>query len=200
MNKKIILTTAAFFILAVSISAQPVHRRHKPRVPPSSSRILTPKTHPRPYSRPYPHTYFYFRYSSAPVVYSRRPATVYRSYRYVYRDPAPIRRDLPLTRLEKCEYVYEYDCSIRGTVEAIDPTRGTLVVNSDGETLIVAASASTRLFKDKKSPYDYKDNTRSVVSIGIGDIRKGDFVGISVANDGDITLNASIVHVFDLTE
>ena len=73
-----------------------------------------------------------------------------------------------------------------------------MVVESDGDTLIVEASASTRIFRDNDDPNAANRSPRGVISIGIGDIRKGDFVGIQVSDRGDVTIGASIVHVFDL--
>ena len=74
-----------------------------------------------------------------------------------------------------------------------------MVIESDGDTLIVAASASTKIFKDNDDPNVNNRTPRGVISIGIGDIHRGDFVGVRITDTGEVTLGASIVHVFDLT-
>lgn len=196
MKKKIFITIFVIFcFVTLGLYAQPAPRCHRSRPAPDSSQILTPKHRPHYHHRrplPPPGPRICFRVT--------RPVTVYRSTSRVYRDPPPVRRDLPLRSAVEYEYVYDcdYDCPIRGTIKAIDPSTGTLVVDSDGETLIVSASASTKVFKDNDDP---KNNRypKGVISIGIGDVCKGDFVGIQVTDNGEVTLSASIVHVFDLT-
>lgn len=195
MNKKMFLSILVIFcFVAFGLSAQPAHSRHGRRPSSNSKQILTPKHRPHHYRRclPPPPPRICFRVT--------RPVTVFRSTSRVYRDPPPVRRDLPLRSTVEYEYVYDcdYDCPIRGTIKAIDPSSGTLVIDSNGETLIVSASASTKVFKDNDDPKN-RSYPKGVISIGIGDVCKGDFVGVQVADNGEVTLSASIVHVFDLT-
>jgi len=200
MKKKLITAVLFVFCAVAFISAKPGPKPPAPRPDPASPHLLTPKRTPPPPAHhhirplpPPPHRHHYYR---------PRSVIVFRSTSRVYRDPPPVRRDLPLTKAPvEYEYVYDcdYDCPVQGTVKAVDPSSGTLVVDSDGETLIVAASASTKIFRDNDDPNVNNRTPRGVISIGIGDIRKGDFVGIQVTDTGDVTLGASIVHVFDLT-
>ena len=200
MKKKLIITclfTDCF--AAACICAQPAPPPHRPGSS-NSPQILAPKHPPvhhhhpprRPLPPPPPPR-------SRVRVHISRPVVVYRSTSRVYRDPPPVRRDLPISQVQY-EYVYDvdYECPVKGTVKAIDPESGTLVIDSDGDTLIVAASASTKIFRDNDDP-NYNNRTpRGVISIGIGDIHMGDFVGVKVTDKGDVTLSAAIVHVFDL--
>lgn len=203
MKKKLIITCLLISCVAVAyICAQPgppPHRRPGP--PPRSPLLLTPKHAPAP---PMHHHHHPPRRPLPPprsrvYIHISRPVTVYKSSRSTYRDPPPVRRDLPISKVEY-EYVYDvdYECSVQGMVKAIDPDAGTLVIDTDGDTLIVAASASTKVFKDNDDPNN-NSRVRGVISIGLGDIHKGDFVGVQVSDTGDVTLSASIVHVFDLT-
>ena len=202
MKKKLITAcTVTLCFMIFCASAQPPHKGPHPRPNPASPQLLTPKKAPPP-----PHHHHHARPLPPPPpvrfhYYRSRPIVVYRSTSRVYRDPPPVRRDLPLTKtVVEYEYVYDcdYDCPVQGTVKAVDPASGTLVVESDGDTLIVEASASTKIFRDNDDPNAANRSPRGVISIGIGDIRKGDFVGIQVSDRGDVTIGASIVHVFDL--
>ena len=201
MKKKLIIVLLITCFAAAYICAQPAPHHHGPKPSPNSSQLLTPK-HP-PVHHPSVHHHHPPRRPLPPPrvhVHISRPVTVYRSSSRVYRDPPPVRRDLPVGKIVEYEYVYDcdYECPVKGTVKAIDPESGTLVIDSDGDTLIVSASASTKIFRDNDDP-NYNNRTpRGVISIGIGDIHRGDFVGVKVTDKGDVTLSAAIVHVFDL--
>ena len=192
MKKKLIIAVVSALFIAITCMYAEPHRRPGPPPPGSHHPAPPPPKHHHPVP-PRGHVSIRIR---------TRPITIYRSSR-VYVEPVCTRRHVaedPIVIYNEDDLYETVEYPITGTITAVDSTRGTIVLDSDGETVVVAASASTKILKDEDFYDKSKNKVKGCVSIEIGDIHKGDFVGISVTDEGEVILDASVVHVFDLSD